>query len=118
MCLIISFVINYAMALLVAGLGSTTLGAESPAPSITATAKIPWKFDRGPIPVWSGGAFLVVDYAQSSSPVFRTFDKSGSPVSDITFSILGANHIRTYTNSFARSFEGTFATVGWASDDT
>lgn len=65
-------------------------------------------------PIWTGGAFVVVEENESYSPTIRSFDDSGHETAPIHFSIPGAQVVRV--RSVARGNDGAYAVSGQAFD--
>jgi len=77
--------------------------------------EIPFQFvSRSTDAVWSSGTLLELEDRFSSAPIFRTWDRAGKLVSEITFRFPGAYHINIYSNSFARGADGSLAIIGSA----
>ena len=77
--------------------------------------EIPFQFvSRSTDAAWSSGTLLELEDRFSSAPIFRTWDRAGKLLSEITFTFPGAYHINIYSNSFARGADGSLAIIGTA----
>jgi hypothetical protein len=77
--------------------------------------EIPFQFvSHSTDAVWSSGTLLELEDRPSSAPVFRTWDRAGKLLSEMTFTFPDASHINIYSNSFARGADGSLAIIGSA----
>ncbi len=96
----------------VAGSAAPTAAVEE----LAASGSTEISFDLGgkPVGVWSGGALIVVDDPRSAAPVVRAFDRSGRPVTQLRFTIPGADLIAIRSGQFSRGLDGSLAVAGSA----
>src|SRR5260370_24626504 len=77
--------------------------------------EIPFQFvSRSTDAAWSSGTLLELEDRFSSAPNFRTWDRAGKLLSELTFTFPDAYHINIYSNSFAPGADGSLAIIATA----
>jgi hypothetical protein len=79
-----------------------------------ASKAIPFELEGKLLGVWSSGALLVVDEAETGSPVFLAFNESGNRVSHSRLNIPDAGRIGLSWGGFARANDGSIVACGSA----